>query len=57
MTTHTTAIDHPSRRLVVGLPQTYDAAREHDLLAMLGISLGAGLPPQLSTDTTEGAAT
>jgi len=29
MTTHTAAIGHPSRRLVVGLPQTYDAAREH----------------------------
>jgi hypothetical protein len=29
MTTHTTAIDHPSRRLVVALPQLYDAAREH----------------------------
>jgi hypothetical protein len=29
MTTRTTAIDHPSRRLVVALPQTYDEAREH----------------------------
>jgi hypothetical protein len=29
MTTRTTAIDHPSRRLVVALPQPYDAAREH----------------------------
>jgi hypothetical protein len=29
VTTHTTAIDHPSRRLVVALPQPYDAAREH----------------------------
>jgi hypothetical protein len=28
MTTRTTAIDHPSRRLVVALPQPYDAARE-----------------------------
>jgi uncharacterized protein (DUF302 family) len=28
MTIHTTAIDHPSRRLVVALPTTYDAARE-----------------------------
>jgi hypothetical protein len=29
MTTHTTAIDHPSRRLLVTLPQPYDQAREH----------------------------
>jgi Domain of unknown function DUF302 len=29
MTTHTTAIDHPARRLVVALPGPYDAAREH----------------------------
>jgi hypothetical protein len=29
MTTHTTAIDHPSRRLLVALPQPYDQAREH----------------------------
>jgi hypothetical protein len=29
MTSRTTAIDHPSRRLVVALPQPYDAAREH----------------------------
>jgi uncharacterized protein (DUF302 family) len=28
VTIHTTAIDHPSRRLVVALPATYDAARE-----------------------------
>jgi Domain of unknown function DUF302 len=28
MTTRTTAVDHPSRRLVVALPQTYDEARE-----------------------------
>ena len=28
MTTHSTAVDHPSRRLVVALPQTYDEARE-----------------------------
>jgi hypothetical protein len=28
MTTHTTAIDHPSRRLVVALPALYDEARE-----------------------------
>jgi Domain of unknown function DUF302 len=28
MTTHTTAIDHPSRRLVVALPAPYDEARE-----------------------------
>jgi hypothetical protein len=28
MTTHTTAIDHPARRLVVALPQLYDQARE-----------------------------
>src|ERR1700741_2608694 len=28
MTTHTTTIDHPSRRLVVGLPALYDAARD-----------------------------
>ena len=28
MTTHTTAVDHPSRRLVVALPQNYDDARE-----------------------------
>jgi hypothetical protein len=28
MTTHTTAIDHPSRRLIVALPQLYDQARE-----------------------------
>jgi hypothetical protein len=28
MTTHTTAVDHPSRRLVVALPQSYDEARE-----------------------------
>jgi hypothetical protein len=30
MTTHTTAVDHPSRRLVVALPQTYDEVRERD---------------------------
>jgi hypothetical protein len=29
MTTHTTVIDHPVRRLVVALPRPYDAAREH----------------------------
>lgn len=29
MTTHTTAIDHPTRRLVVALPCPYDAARAH----------------------------
>ena len=28
MTTHTTTVDHRSRRLVVALPQTYDEARE-----------------------------
>src|SRR6201993_3985682 len=28
MTTHTTVIDHPSRRLVVALPALYDEARE-----------------------------
>jgi hypothetical protein len=28
MTTHTAAIDHPCRRLVVALPAPYDAARE-----------------------------
>ncbi|HZA12281.1 DUF302 domain-containing protein [Mycobacterium sp.] len=28
MTAHTTAIDHPSRRLVVALPAIYDDARE-----------------------------
>jgi hypothetical protein len=28
MTTASTAVDHPSRRLVVALPQTYDEARE-----------------------------
>ena len=28
MTTRTTAVDHPSRRLVVALPQTYHEARE-----------------------------
>ncbi|HEV7449869.1 MAG TPA: DUF302 domain-containing protein [Pseudonocardiaceae bacterium] len=28
MTTHTTAIDHPTRRLVVTLPRLYDKARE-----------------------------
>jgi hypothetical protein len=28
MTTRTTAVDHPSRRLVVALPHTYDEARE-----------------------------
>ena len=28
MTTRSTAVDHPSRRLVVALPQTYDEARE-----------------------------
>ena len=27
MTTHTTAVDHPSRRLVVALPHPYDEAR------------------------------
>ena len=27
MSTHTTAVDHPSRRLVVALPQTYGEAR------------------------------
>jgi Domain of unknown function DUF302 len=29
MTTRTTAIDHPSRRLVVALPQPYDVALQH----------------------------
>jgi Domain of unknown function DUF302 len=29
MTTHSTAIDHPDRRLVVALPRPYDQAREH----------------------------
>lgn len=29
MTTHTTAIDHASRRLLVALPRPYDQAREH----------------------------
>src|SRR5262249_32940995 len=29
MTTHTTAIDHPARRLIVALPQSYDQTREH----------------------------
>lgn len=29
MTTHTTAIDHPTRRLVVALPRPYDQARAH----------------------------
>jgi hypothetical protein len=29
MTRHTTAIDHPSRRLIVALPQLYDQARAH----------------------------
>jgi Domain of unknown function DUF302 len=29
MTTHTIAIDHPSRRLVVALSRPYDEAREH----------------------------
>jgi Domain of unknown function DUF302 len=28
LTTHTTTVDHPSRRLVVALPQTYEDARE-----------------------------
>ncbi|MFJ9843238.1 DUF302 domain-containing protein [Kitasatospora sp. NPDC101155] len=28
MTMHTTTVDHPARRLVVALPQPYDAARE-----------------------------
>jgi hypothetical protein len=28
MTTHSAAVDHPSRRLVVALPQTYEEARE-----------------------------
>ena len=28
MTTRITAVDHPSRRVVVALPQTYDEARE-----------------------------
>ncbi|MFF2144868.1 DUF302 domain-containing protein [Kitasatospora sp. NPDC058190] len=28
MTAHTTTVDHPARRLVVALPQPYDAARE-----------------------------
>lgn len=28
MTTHATTIDHPSRRLIVALPQPYDQARE-----------------------------
>lgn len=28
MTTHPTVIDHPARRLVVALPQSYDQARE-----------------------------
>ncbi len=28
MTTYTNAVDHPSRRLVIALPQPYDAARE-----------------------------
>jgi Domain of unknown function DUF302 len=29
MTTLTTAVDHPSRRLLVALPEPYDQAREH----------------------------
>jgi len=29
MTTQTTAIDHPTRRLLVALPRPYDAARAH----------------------------
>ena len=29
MTTHATAVDHATRRLVVALPRPYDAAREH----------------------------
>jgi hypothetical protein len=29
MTTHSTAIDHSDRRLVVALPRPYDRAREH----------------------------
>ncbi len=29
MTTNTTAIDHPARRLVLALPSPYDQAREH----------------------------
>ena len=28
MTTRSTAVDYPSKRLVVALPQTYDEARE-----------------------------
>jgi hypothetical protein len=28
MTTHSTAVGHPSRRLIVALPQTYDEARK-----------------------------
>ncbi|MEV7187387.1 DUF302 domain-containing protein [Kitasatospora sp. NPDC093102] len=29
MTTDTTTVDHPARRLVVAVPRPYDAAREH----------------------------
>jgi hypothetical protein len=29
MTTRTTAIDYPDRRLVIALPEPYDAARDH----------------------------
>ena len=38
MTRRTTAVDHPSRRLVVALPQTYDGAR------------GGAMPPQLGSE-------
>ena len=63
MTTHTTVIDHPVRRLVVALPRPYDAAREHyetlvpeadvgreldALLSQLITLLGGDPPPQLS---------
>jgi len=29
MTTHSSAVDHSDRRLLIALPETYDAAREH----------------------------
>jgi hypothetical protein len=29
MTTHNSAVDHSDRRLLIALPEPYDAAREH----------------------------
>jgi hypothetical protein len=55
MTTHVTAVDHPSRRLVVALPDTYGAARERYESLVPGeliTLLGGAMPPQLGTEVT-----